>query len=350
MHYESGFTLLYLSGLWLRTQHHNAGIAFRYQSVTNRAEKEAIEMMGYRIPRLRILAISIITAIAVASVVAVETTPAQASEPKILKLLWSDEFNGKKGKLPSSSNWGYDIGNGYGWGNAEVEYYTNKPANVSTDGKGKIVISANRISDAQGNAVDMSASATQILNSCWECQFTSAKLKTANKLKFKYGRIEARMKVAPGEGTWPAFWMLGDDLLDGNPWPECGEIDIVETRGVEPFLVSAVLHGPGYGKGPGVGGSYQSPTAISDAYHVFAIEWKKNKIDFYFDDRLISSETPASVKPGRWVFNQDFFLILNLAMGGEFGGSIDPAITQTKLFVDYIRYYSIDGVGKLTKQ
>ena len=208
MHYESGFTLLYLSGLWLRTQHHNAGIAFRYQSVTNRAEKEAIEMMGYRIPRLRILAISIITAIAVASVVAVETTPAQASEPKILKLLWSDEFNGKKGKLPSSSNWGYDIGNGYGWGNAEVEYYTNKPANVSTDGKGKLVISANRISDAQGNAVDMSASATQILNSCWECQFTSAKLKTANKLKFKYGRIEARMKVAPGEGTWPAFWML----------------------------------------------------------------------------------------------------------------------------------------------
>jgi beta-glucanase (GH16 family) len=158
------------------------------------------------------------------------------------------------------------------------------------------------------------------------------------------------MKVAAGEGTWPAFWMLGADLLDGNPWPECGEIDIVETRGVEPSLVSAVLHGPGYGKGPGVGGSYQSPTPLSDAYHVYAIEWKKNKIDFYFDDRLISSETPTSVKPGRWVFNQKFYLILNLAMGGEFGGSIDPAINQTQLFVDYIRYFSVDGVGKVTKQ
>jgi beta-glucanase (GH16 family) len=277
-------------------------------------------------------------------------TISQAAAPKVLKLLWADEFNGKKGSLPSSKNWDYDIGNGYGWGNAEVEYYTNKPANISTDGKGKLVISANRISDAQGNQTDNSSAATQILNSCWECQFTSAKIKTSRKVQFQYGRIEARIKVAPGEGTWPAFWMLGADLLDGNPWPECGEIDIVETRGVEPSLVSAVLHGPGYGKGPGVGGSYQNPTPVSDAYHVYAIEWKKNKIDFYFNDRLISSETPASVTPGRWVFNQKFYLILNLAMGGEFGGAIDPAINQTQTFVDYIRYYSVDGVGKVTKQ
>jgi beta-glucanase (GH16 family) len=277
-------------------------------------------------------------------------TISQAAAPKVLKLLWADEFNGKKGSLPSSKNWDYDIGNGYGWGNAEVEYYTNKPANISTDGKGKLVISANRISDAQGNQTDNSSAATQILNSCWECQFTSAKIKSSRKVQFQYGRIEARMKVAAGEGTWPAFWMLGADLLDGNPWPECGEIDIVETRGVEPSLVSAVLHGPGYGKGPGVGGSYQNPTPVSDAYHVYAIEWKKNKIDFYFNDRLISSETPASVTPGRWVFNQKFYLILNLAMGGEFGGAIDPAINQTQTFVDYIRYYSVDGVGKVTKQ
>jgi beta-glucanase (GH16 family) len=280
----------------------------------------------------------------------VPATISQAAGPKVLKLLWADEFNGKKGSLPSAKNWEYDIGNGYGWGNAELQYYTKKAANISTDGKGKLVISANRISDAQGNQTDNSNATTQILNSCWECQFTSAKIKSSKKVQFQYGRLEARMKVAPGEGTWPAFWMLGADLLDGNPWPECGEIDIVETRGVEPSLVSAVLHGPGYGKGPGVGGSYQSPTPVSDDFHVYAIEWKKNRIDFYFNDRLISSETPATVKPGRWVFNQKFYLILNLAMGGEFGGSIDPAITQTQTFVDYIRYYSVDGVGKVTKK
>lgn len=277
-------------------------------------------------------------------------TISQAAGPKVLKLLWADEFNGKKGSLPSAKNWEYDIGNGYGWGNAELQYYTNKPANISTDGKGRLAISANRISDAQGNQTDNSPATTQILRSCWECQFTSAKIKSSKKVQFQYGRLEARIKVAPGEGTWPAFWMLGADLLDGNPWPECGEIDIVETRGVEPSLVSAVLHGPGYGKGPGVGGSYQSPTPVSDDYHVYAIEWKKNKIDFYFNDRLISSETPTTVKPGRWVFNQKFYLIVNLAMGGDFGGSIDPAITQTQTFVDYIRYYSVDGVGKVTKK
>jgi beta-glucanase (GH16 family) len=300
--------------------------------------------------RVRVAGLLSASILAATITVVIPATVSQAAGPKVLKLLWADEFNGKKGSLPSSKNWEYDIGNAYGWGNSELQYYTNKPANISTDGKGKLVISANRISDSQGNQTDNSSATPQILRSCWECQFTSAKIKSSKKVQFQYGRLEARMKVAPGEGTWPAFWMLGADLLDGNPWPECGEIDIVETRGVEPNLVSAVLHGPGYGKGPGVGGSYQSPTPVSDDYHIYAIEWKKNKIDFYFNDRLISSETPATVKPGRWVFNQKFYLILNLAMGGEFGGSIDPAITQTQTFVDYIRYYSVDGVGKVTKK
>lgn len=302
-----------------------------------------------RISRLRSIVLILVGAIAASLLIVTPGDAASASAPKILKLLWSDEFNSKSGTLPSSKSWGYDIGNGYGWGNAELEYYTNKAANVSTDGKGKLVISANRIADAQGNAYGNTPGTEQILNSCWECQFTSAKIKTSNKLGFQYGRLEARMKVAPGEGTWPAFWLLGADLLDGNPWPECGEIDIVETRGVEPGLASAALHGPGFGKGAGVGGTYQSTAPLSDAYHVYAIEWKKNQIDFYIDDHLITSETPASFAPGRWVFNHEFFLILNLAMGGEFAGDIDPQINRTQLFVDYIRYYSVNGVGKLLK-
>ena len=174
--------------------------------------------------RMRVSALVAASVLATSIIAIAPATISQAAGPKVLKLLWADEFNGKKGSLPSSKNWDYDIGNGYGWGNAELEYYTNKPANISTDGKGKLVISANRISDLQGNQTDNSSATTQILNSCWECQFTSAKIKSARKVQFQYGRIEARMKVAAGEGTWPAFWMLGADLLDGNPWPECAKL------------------------------------------------------------------------------------------------------------------------------
>jgi beta-glucanase (GH16 family) len=273
---------------------------------------------------------------------------ADAATKKTLKLLWSDEFNGKKGSLPSSKTWSREIGGG-GWGNSERQYYTDKAANASMDGAGRLVITANRISNEYSEQIGEVPGTEDILNRCSECQFTSARMKTARNLSFQYGRIEARIKMPQGVGTWPAFWMLGGDLLDGVPWPECGEIDIIETRGVEPNMASGVLHGPGFGKGAGVGGTYQNPTPLSDAYHVYAVEWKKNKVDFYLDDRLIASETPSSFAPGRWVFNHKFFLILNLAMGGEFGGDIDPNLMQTRLFVDYIRYYSIDGVGKLTR-
>jgi len=306
-------------------------------------------LKNIRINRLRVSAILATTIIATSLVATTPLNSAHAAAPKILKLLWSDEFNGKKGVLPSSKYWDYDIGNGYGWGNAELEYYTNKAANVATDGNGKLAITALRIADSSGNATLKSPATDLILNSCWECQFTSAKIKTSKKLGFLYGRLEARMKVAPGEGTWPAFWLLGADLLDGNPWPECGEIDISETRGIEPGMTSAKLHGPGYGKGGGAGDVYQTSTPLSDAYHVYAIEWKKDQVDFYIDDHLITTETPASFSPGRWVFNHEFFLILNLAMGGDFAGEIDPAVNKTQLMVDYIRFYSVNGIGKLIK-
>jgi len=279
------------------------------------------------------------------------TPNSEAAQPKILKLLWSDEFAGKKGALPNAKNWAYDIGNSYGWGNSELEYYTQKPANVSTDGKGKLLITADRISDISGFQVGTAPGTEKILRSCPECQFSSAKIKTANKLGFYYGRLEIRMKNPAGVGTWPAFWMLGDDLLDGNPWPECGEIDIMEARGFMSEAAFGTIHGPNFANGNfgGYGSTFNNGVPLSDAFHTFAIEWKKNLIDFYVDDNMYLSVTPKDIAPGRWVFNQEFFLILNLAMGGEFAGELDPALTQSQMSIDYIRFYSINGVGKLVK-
>ena len=294
------------------------------------------------------------TAIALSFLLATSLVPADAAAkpaPKLLKLLWSDEFAGKKGALPSSKTWNYDIGNSYGWGNSELEYYTQKPANISLDGKGKLVVTANRISDSSGFQVGTVPGTEQILNMCPECQFTSAKIKTANKLGIQYGRIEIRMKNPAGVGTWPAFWMLGDDLLDGNPWPECGEIDIMEARGYMGEAAFGTIHGPNFANGNfgGYGSTYNNGAQLSDAFHTYAIEWKKNQIDFYVDDSLYLSATPKDIAPGRWVFNQEFFLILNLAMGGEFAGDLDPALMQSQMSIDYIRVYSINGIGKVIK-
>jgi len=182
------------------------------------------------------------------------STPASSATPapKTLKLLWSDEFSAKKVSLPNPKNWDFDIGNSYGWGNSELEYYTNKTSNVAQDGKGHLIITANRISDAAGTQVGTAAGTPQILNICYECQFTSAKLKTANRLGFKYGRIEARMKLPSGLGTWPAFWMLGADLLEGNGWPECGEIDVLEARGDLPPVAYGTLLDPILATGVGM--------------------------------------------------------------------------------------------------
>ena len=294
------------------------------------------------------------TAMALSFLLATSLVPADAAAkpaPKLLKLLWSDEFAGKKGALPNSKYWGYDIGNSYGWGNSELEYYTQKPANISLDGKGKLLITANRISDTSGLQVGTVPGTEQILNMCPECLFTSAKIKTANKVGFQYGRLEIRMKNPAGVGTWPAFWMLGDDLLDGNPWPECGEIDIMEARGYMSEAAFGTIHGPNFanGNGGGYGSTYNNGAPLSDAFHTYAIEWKKNQIDFYVDDSMYLSTTPKIIAPGRWVFNQEFFLILNLAMGGEFAGELDPALMQSQMSIDYIRFYSINGIGKVIK-
>jgi beta-glucanase (GH16 family) len=274
---------------------------------------------------------------------------ADAATKKTLKLLWSDEFNGKKGTLPSSKTWTREIGGG-GWGNSERQFYTDKAANASMDGAGRLVITANRISNEYGDLIGDVPGTEDILNRCSECQFTSARMKTARNLSFQYGRIEARIKMPQGVGTWPAFWMLGGDLLDGVPWPECGEIDIMEFRGDIPDRSTSAIHGPTTPPGSGLGAAFLSYDSLSNGYHTYAIEWKKNSLTFIVDGRVTGTYSSADTGSRGWVYNQKFFMILNLAMGGTYAGEyIDPMVNQAQLHVDYIRFYSVNGVGKVFK-
>ena len=276
--------------------------------------------------------------------------PVADAAPKKLKLLWSDEFNGKKGARPSAKVWSAEIGGG-GWGNSERQYYTDKSANASMDGAGRLIITADRISNEYAEQIGTVPGTEDILNRCSECQFTSARLKTARKLSFMYGRVEARIKMPVGVGTWPAFWMLGGDLLDGVPWPECGEVDIMEFRGDISDRATHALHGPTTPKGSGLGAAFLSYEPLSNGFHTYAIEWKKDRIDFIVDGRVNGTFSVADTGRRGWVYNQEFFLILNLAMGGTYAGEyIDPTLNQAQLSVDYIRFYSVNGVGKVIKK
>ena len=235
------------------------------------------------------------------------------------QLVWSDDFNGTAGQLPDASKWTYDIGTGQdGWGNSELQYYTNDPANVSLDGDGNLVITAIR----SGNS------------------FTSARIKTEGLFAQKYGRFETRLKTPYGPGLWPAFWMLGENI-ETVGWPQCGEIDIMELRGQEPHMIHGTIHGPGYSGGNPVTKSYTLINSRFDiAYHIYAIEWDENKIDFFVNDYLYQRIKRSDV-PGEWVYDQPFFIILNVAVGGNYVGF---PTTQTpfpqKMIIDYVRVYS----------
>lgn len=234
------------------------------------------------------------------------------------QLVWSDEFEGDSLSLPDPTKWTFDLGTGQdGWGNQELQVYTNNPANVSHDGKGNLVIRAIR----NGNS------------------FTSARIKTQGLFSQRYGRFEARLKTPYGPGLWPAFWLLGDNI-DEVSWPQCGEIDVMELRGQEPHIIHGSIHGPGYSAGNAITKAYATPHGRYDTrYHLFAIEWDEEKIDFFVDQFLYHRITREQV-PGEWVFNQPFFMILNVAVGGTFVGfptSTTP-FPQT-MTVDYVRVY-----------
>ncbi|MFW5725069.1 MAG: glycoside hydrolase family 16 protein [Bacteroidota bacterium] len=235
------------------------------------------------------------------------------------QLVWSDDFEGDAGQLPDPSKWTFDTGTGEdGWGNLELQSYTNSPENVSLDGEGNLVITAIQSGSS----------------------FTSARIKTQGLFSQQYGRFEARLKTPYGPGIWPAFWMLGENI-ETVSWPQCGEIDIMELRGQEPHIIHGSIHGPGYSGGNPISKSY---TLINDRFdddfNIFAIEWDADKIDFFVNDYLyqrIENTDP----PGEWVYDQPFFIILNVAVGGNYVGF---PTTQTpfpqKMIIDYVRVYT----------
>ena len=235
------------------------------------------------------------------------------------RLVWSDEFDGPAGAAPDASKWVYDLGGG-GWGNQELEVYTDSRSNSYLDGHGNLVIEALEPSPGQ---------------------FTSARIKTQGKFAAKYGRVEARIKIPYGQGLWPAFWMLGDNIQEVR-WPACGEIDIMENIGREPGIVHGTVHGPGYSNSHGIGKPFKLAAGrFADDYHVYAVEWVPDRIDFLVDGTRYHTVTPASLPSGtKWVYDHPFFLILNVAAGGEWPGNPDStSVFPQKMLVDWVRVY-----------
>jgi len=245
---------------------------------------------------------------------AVVEAPAAPEENERWELVWSDEFDGD---AINAENWTYDLGAG-GWGNNELQSYTDRAENARLE-DGILVIEA-REEDYRGS------------------DYTSARVKTQFLQSWTYGRVEARLQLPTGQGVWSAFWMLGDDITSSG-WPDSGEIDIMENIG-DPNTVYGTIHGPGYSGGDGVGSSYTSSAlALDEDFHTYAIEWQPGEISWYVDDVLYNTISDADVS-GAWVYDHNFFIILNLAIGGLWPGYPDETtVFPQQLLVDYVRVY-----------
>jgi beta-glucanase (GH16 family) len=244
------------------------------------------------------------------------------SAQRPLQLVWSDEFNGPADNPPDPAKWTYDTGNNNGWGNRELEIYTKDPANAHMDGKGNLVIHAEPA--ASGG-------------------YSSARIKTQGLFAAgPGGRVEARIKVPRGAGMWPAFWMLGNTFNNRN-WPQCGEIDIMESIGKEPSLNHGSLHGPGYSGGKPKTAIYALPEGkkFADDFHIFAIEWTATSVTFFVDDTAYETVHDTDIPAGtQWVYNQPFFILLNVAVGGNFAGPVgSETVFPQEMLVDYVRVY-----------
>ncbi|WP_261808947.1 discoidin domain-containing protein [Nonomuraea sp. C10] len=263
------------------------------------------------------------------------TPPSPAPDPADPpRLVWQDEFDGPAGARPDPAKWTVDPGTGP---NNELEYYTDN-GNAALDGQGRLVM------EARKQATPGSACPRDPLTGSATCQYTSHRMNTGGKFHFTYGRVEARIEVPRGNGLWPAFWMMGADFLTGRPWPYNGEIDIMEVLGKDTRTSHSTVHAPAYNGGGGIGGSYTLPGGadLADDFHVWAAHWDSRGITYTLDGRTVVTLSKEEVERtrGPWVFDHPFYIILNLAVGGDWPGPPDASTPfPARMLVDYVRVY-----------
>ena len=245
-------------------------------------------------------------------------------EERGMVLVWSDEFNTPTSDFrPDPANWTYDLGNS-GFGNNELQNYTDRVENASYTefmGEGCLRIAALR---DNYNGIE----------------YSSARIKTAGQQEFRYGYVEARLVLPYGQGLWPAFWMLGADY-ETSGWPACGEIDIMENKGYQPNIVSCALHMPGYSGSNPITQTFGYPDRRFDTgFHTFAVDWDESGISFIVDGKTYQRVARSDAAGGEWVFDHPFFIILNVAVGGNFGGNpTEDTYFPQYMYVDYVRVW-----------
>ncbi|PZE80610.1 glycoside hydrolase family 16 protein [Curtobacterium sp. MCBD17_032] len=273
---------------------------------------------GGAIDRRRLLTLGLGAAAAVGMTGVAALRPEVARAATAPTLLAADEFDGAAGSAPNPGIWRYDLGGG-GWGNGELQVYTDSRRNAALDGNGSLAITARREADGS---------------------YTSARLTSQGTYSVQYGRVEARIRIPRGQGIWPAFWMLGADLPQVG-WPACGEIDVMENIGREPGTIHGTVHGPGYSGAEGISAAATLPTgAFADAFHVYAVDWRPGSISWSVDGATYRTITPADTNGDPWAFDKPFFVILNVAVGGGWPGSPDATTAfPQQMLVDWIRVW-----------
>lgn len=277
----------------------------------------------YTIKRRDVLLFSLMVLVVTSLMVSSCNTDETQEVTTLTNLTFEDNFD--VDGAPDSTVWNYDLGTGNGttagagWGNNELQYYTDRPENIKVE-NGMLHITAHQESFEGAG-------------------YTSARINTKGLFSQEYGRFEARMQLPWGQGLWPAFWLLGDNI-DVVSWPLCGEIDIMEYRGQEPTINNGTVHGPGYSAANSITKQFELQNDRFDTgFHIFGIEWGPNYINFYVDDVLYNQITPEDVT-GDWVFDHPFYIIINLAVGGNFVGSpTNQTVFPQTLLVDYVRVY-----------